>query len=312
MALSESEEFELLQLERERSLAHTAASDQPAPKMAEPSPVTQPPLQALGNATQQGFNQAGQNINENLASGVSIKPGIMGNNAPFPMNMVPGVGLPSAQPTPGQGMRTLFEVVVGVGIMVQMIPDIAQAVLTGGLGSEAGAAGDLGKIGRIVSGPGRAEAGAAMGEAEAAAGVHPDIIPTIKDVTANLGLKNANAKQYLNALMERLKSGEPMSAEALSQHHKMLSELLSKEPSGFGKIISGSKLGGPAVAQAAKADSLVVQQLNEAVTGRADAAANYAAAMQRGNIYKGAAGLGAAALGRNVILDAFNKLTGRR
>lgn len=212
----------------------------------------------------------------------------------------------------GQAGHPIAGAVIGTG--VQMLPDIATTLAGTGEAKAAAQAGKLGMAGRVISGPGREEAGAAIGALEKAAGVHEDIIPTIKDVTANLGLKNANAKQYLNALMERLKSGEELSPQALSQHHKMIRSLLSQEPSRTARAIglSGSKLGEPAIAQAMKADKLLVQKLNEAVPGRANEAANYAAAKIRGGLYKGAAGIGAAVLGKNAIVEAFNRLTGRR
>ncbi len=298
MALSEQEEFELLQLERERSLAHTAQSNQP-------SPLSTPASRA----------------NEQEGPGLLPVPLVVPENAPAQGlaglgDLMSGKGLQQAAQTTQQADPDPTSVAgaIGKGVGQMVSPtSIAMAGLTPDIGAlRADAkAGTLGQAGRVISGPGRAEAGQAIGAAEAAGGVHSDILPTLKDASANLGLKNASAKQYLNALMERLKSGEPMSAEALSQHHKMIADLLSKEPSGFGKLLNGSKIGAPAVAQAAKADSIIVQQLNDAVPGRTDAAANYAAAMMRNKLYKGAAGVvTGAAIGGNPLLAAFKRLTG--
>ncbi len=203
-------------------------------------------------------------------------------------------------------------VAAGVGTAIQMAPDLGMAATGSGLARGAAKAGELGMAGRIVSGPARAEAGAAMGAAERAVGVKTDIIPTIKDVTANLGLKNASAKQYLNALMERLQSGEEMSPQALSQHHKMISSLMENEPSALAKKVFGAKsnLGAQGSTAAAKADAEIVRQLNQAAPGRGEGAANYAAAMKRQAAYKGAGAVGMAAIGGNHLTSVLKKVFG--
>lgn len=174
---------------------------------------------------------------------------------------------------------------------IRLLPIATQAIAGVPAATE-----DMGQIGRVISGPSRAGAGEAIGSAEKAVGVNPDVIPTLKDVSNNLGLKTANMKQYLNALMERLKSGEDMGPQSLSQHHQMVNEILSKENSGLASklgIKSPRSIGGPAVAQASKINKMLVERLNGVAPGRADAAANYAAAILRNKIYKG---LGGAAL----------------
>lgn len=204
------------------------------------------------------------------------------------------------------------QVPAGIGTGIQMAPDAIMALMGGGGAKQAAEAGELGMAGRVISGPSRQAAGEAIGAAERAVGVNTDIVPTIKDAAANLGLKTANTKQYLNALLERLKSGEELGPQALSQHHKMVTEILSKEPAGAAKLFRRPQLGAPAEAQAAKINKLLVQRLNSAAPGRASEAANYGAAMLRNKLYKGAAATTAGAvLGKNAILNALSRLTGQ-
>lgn len=205
-------------------------------------------------------------------------------------------------------------VAAGVGTAVQMAPMVAGMFTGAGEAQAAARSGELGFPGRVISGPSRQVAGQAIGTAEKAVGVNADVVPTLKDVSANLGLKTANTKQYLNTLMERLKSGEDLGPQALSQHHKMIADILSKEPSMIGKNVfgNGSKIGEPAIAQAAKINKILVQRLNAAAPGRAAEAANYAAAITRNNLYKGAGvTVAGVALGKNAILNALQRITGQ-
>lgn len=200
------------------------------------------------------------------------------------------------------------------GTLVSKAPDIAMAAggLEGlGAAREAAQAGELGQIGRIVSGPSRQEAGAAIGQAEKAVGIDTSRVPTLKDAATQLGAWKANPAQYLNALTERLNSGIPLSAEDLSLQHKQLTDMLSQEPSKLAKLLGqGSKLGANGVATAAQADSQIVEQLNQAAPGRANAAADYAASKARETLYKTLAASGAAVLGKNAISEAFKRVTG--
>jgi hypothetical protein len=202
------------------------------------------------------------------------------------------------------------EVGAGIGTAVQMSPDLLSLMAIPGA-RNAAQAGDLGMVGRVISGPGASEAGEAMGAAEKAVGINNDIVPTLKDVSSNLGLRTANSKQYLNALMERLKSGEEMGPQSLSQHHKMIAELLTKEPSALAQTLGlPSKLGKPAVAQAAKINKMLVERLNSVTPGRAAEAANYAAAMFRNKIYKGAAGAAVSYYGSPLLKALFKHTSG--
>lgn len=201
-----------------------------------------------------------------------------------------------------------------VGTAIQMAPTIATMSIGGPElqgARKAAQAGELGQIGRVISGVGRKEAGAAMNAAEESVGIKTTLNPTLSDAAQNIGLpKGANTQQYLNALTERLASNEPMGPEALSQHHKMISSILSKEPKGIQAYFNPSKIGQPTVAQAAQADSELVNRLNQVIPARGQAAADYAAAKLRNNLYKGAAALTAAGLGKQAIIDAFKRIVG--
>lgn len=129
--LSEAEELELL------LLAEAESSEQPmlqqAPAVSQQPSVMQQlgqtalqqgPMVALGQATQMGFEKAGENIAQNLASGISYKP-----NPIMQAIGGPAALMGSVQPTPGQGFKTNPEVAAAVGTGVQMIPDIATSLI---------------------------------------------------------------------------------------------------------------------------------------------------------------------------------------
>lgn len=258
-----------------------------------------------------------QHINE-VMKGITSEPGVQNVSlTPLTKPDIEQAGEDVATKMAGSGKPIISNpyVAAAAGTLVSKAPDIAVAAggLNGlGAAREAAQAGELGQVGRIISGPGRQEAGAAIGQAEKAVGIDTSRVPTLKDAATKLGAWKANPAQYLNALSERLQSGLQMSAEDLSLHHKQLTDMLSQEPSKLAKMLgSGSKLGANGVATAAQADSQIVQQLNQAAPGRAGAAADYAAAKAREALYKTLAAAGVAGLGKNVIAEAFRRVTGQ-
>jgi hypothetical protein len=204
-------------------------------------------------------------------------------------------------------------VAAGVGTALQMAPDIAMAATGSGLAQDAAKAGELGMAGRVASGPARAVAGQAIGAAQDAAGLDSTVVPSLNRMTRALGLPKgqATAKDYITALQGVVNKGE-LTPQDLLDHHKMLTDLLADEPTGFAKMISTrpSRLGNSGVAQAAKTDAAIVQQLNEAAPGRADAAANYSAAMLRNKGYKAAGGAGLAAITGSNLTNVLKKVFG--
>ncbi len=207
-------------------------------------------------------------------------------------------------------------VAAGVGTAIQMAPDIATAAVGGGAAQDAAQAGKLGMAGRVISGPARATAGQAIGAAQDAAGLDSTVVPSLNRMTRALDLPRGQAttKDYITALQKVVDKGT-LSPQDLLDHHKMLTDLLANEPTGIAKMLGNgvSRLGNSGVAQAAKTDAKIVQQLNEAAPGRADAAANYSAAMLRNSGYKKAAvaGLtaGGALTGTN-LLKVMTKVFG--
>lgn len=177
-------------------------------------------------------------------------------------------------------------------------------------------AGEFGQAGRIISGPGRQEAGQAMGALEHQAGLETDVVPSLKQMTGKLGLpKSASTKEYITAVIKAAKD-KSIPPQELLEHHKLITSLLENEPSKLAKLLQGAKsplggTGGSAIAS--KADSMIVQQLNEAVPGRANQAANYAAAMTRNKFYRGAgyvAGTGLSALAGPKLAELLKKAWG--
>ncbi len=204
-------------------------------------------------------------------------------------------------------------VAAGVGTAIQMAPDIATAAVGGGAAQDAAKAGELGMAGRVISGPARADAGMAVGHAQDAVGLDSNTVPSLNRMTRALDLPKgqATAKDYITALQKVVDKGE-LTPQDLLDHHKMLTDLLADEPTGFAKMISTrpSRLGKSGVAQAAKTDAKIVEALNEAAPGRADAAANYSAAMLRNKGYKAAAGAGLAAITGNNLTKILGKVFG--
>jgi len=216
------------------------------------------------------------------------------------------------------GERGYPRVGAAVGTAIQMAPELAATALTGGMAGPARAAaqaGKLGMAGRIVSGPARAEAGAAIGAAEKAAGLDGGVVPSLNRMAAKLDMPKGSktTKDYITELSKKVEEGK-IAKQDLLEHHKLLSDLLKDEPKGFAKMISNrpSKLGASGVAQAAKTDAEIVRQLNAAAPGRADAAANYAAAMKRNKGYKAAAVGAGAALTGSKLTDVMQKVFGGR
>lgn len=222
-------------------------------------------LNTANDLVQKGADAAGQFVTEKMGG-----------------SGIPGVSNPN--------------VAAGVGTAIQMAPQIAQTVMGAGAAKTAAEAGGLGTAGRVVSGPARADAGAAIGAAQNAAGLDSTVVPSLNRMTRALDLPKgqATAKDYITALQKVVDKGE-LSPQDLLDHHKMLSDLLADEPTGLAKLMSSrpSRLGKSGVAQAAKTDAKIVEQLNEATPGRAGAAADYSAAMMRNKGYKAAGGVAA-------------------
>lgn len=188
-------------------------------------------------------------------------------------------------------------------------------IAAGVLAGVPAAAEDMGQFGKVISGPARAEAGQAMGNLERGVGLETDVVPSLKQMSAKLGLKQASTKDYITAVMKAAKNGE-LSPQDLLEHHKLITALMENEPGKIAQMLQGkpSPLGGTGgKAIASKADSLIVQQLNEAVPGRADQAANYAAAMTRNKMYQRAgyaAGAGISSLIGPKLADLLKKTWG--
>lgn len=219
-----------------------------------------------------------------------------------------------------------------LGTAVQMAPDIAMAAAGMG-GGKAGltvakelpaaaegaaplvksGANLMSKLARIISGPGRAEAGEAIAVAEKAGGIS-QTLPELKTLGENLGMKNATPRQYVQRLLEKVANGDvsKMPVQKLAEHEEQLGRLLDKEPQGFlGQIMNSDKsqLGKKGVALASKTRAAISDAINDLVPGRAESMLDYGAAKVRNKLYKGtAAAVGTAAVGgkaRKVLTTLF-------
>ncbi len=168
---------------------------------------------------------------------------------------------------------------------------------------------------RVLSGPGRAAAGEAIGAAETAAGLENTVVPSLKRMTAKLELPKGQAtvKDYITHLQTKVDAGT-LTKQDLLEHHKLLGDLLADEPSGVAKFLSNrpSRLGKSGMAQAAKTDAKIVKQLNKATPGRADAAMDYRAAMLRNKGYKAAGTAAATYIAGDSLTDVLRKVFGGR
>ncbi len=202
-------------------------------------------------------------------------------------------------------------VAAGVGTAIQMAPDIATAAVGGGAAQDAAKAGELGMAGRVISGPSRAEAGAAIGKSQE--GLDQTVVPSLNRMADKLDLPRGarTTKDYLTAIGAAVRRGE-VPLQDLLEHHKLITDMLANEPTGVAKMLGNgvSKLGKSGVAEAAKTDAAIVEDLNAALSGRADAAANYSAAMLRNKGYKAAAGAGLAAITGNNLTKILGKVFG--
>lgn len=219
------------------------------------------------------------------------------------------------------------------GTAVQMAPDLIMTAATMGGGNAAvqgakelpaaaeGAAplvrkgaGMLSKLARVISGPGKAEAGEAIAAAERAGGIS-QTLPELKTLGQELGMKNATPRQYVQRLLEKVSDGSinDLPVQKLAEHEEQIGRLLDKEPQGFlGRMLNNDKsqLGKKGVALASKTRAAVSDAINEQVPGRASALADYGAAKTRNALYKGtAAAAGTAAVGgkaRKVLKTLFS------
>jgi hypothetical protein len=115
------EELELLNSDPEMLAAFkakysTEPSRNPAPP---PTSAMVSPMAALGEATQRGFDAAGEKIATTLSGGIGLERTAL----PPPFNV-----LPKVDPT---GFKTPPEVAAAIGTGVQMAPDIAMATMGG-------------------------------------------------------------------------------------------------------------------------------------------------------------------------------------
>lgn len=159
-------------------------------------------MAGLGNMVTEGFDKAGENVAQNLASGVSMQP----------TEMIPGVpasSMPSLQPTPGEGLRMDPTAAAAVGTGVQHIPDLITAT-EGGSAMGQGVNKLLAKIKAFHQRPSVEEAKVLLKEAEAALAAKPSAVEKateLADETAK-PLKNTieNLRQKATEIPETFRN----------------------------------------------------------------------------------------------------------
>lgn len=157
MALSPEQELELLLLveaEGEQPSQAPAATPQPeqpsAMQQLGQTAMTAGPMAALGQGVQMAFEKGGENLAQNLAAGVSVKPGML--QSLLPGNPAALAGL--VKSTPGQGLRVKPEIAAGIGTAVQMTPDIVSSFAPAGEVAKIAEKG-AGVVGRMATAGGK-------------------------------------------------------------------------------------------------------------------------------------------------------------